>query len=214
MSALLLALPGATGLLRPAHVFPRFFRVGFARPVVSVSGYAFLVGVADLGARFLRHLAPSAVVTRVARLSRLLQVLDSVIRRVFVYVVDHIASANRVLGMHPVPHVDVPEDVPVFVDRRVQVPFLPGNTEEDAAIMGPRSCSASPVVVVLPAVGGRQLGARFRAGLPNPVVVGALPGAELRDELGGVVARELNAALRARSCGLHKADYTQVRKEA
>lgn len=213
MSEFLLALPGPPRLLRLAHVFSGFLRVGRASPVVPIAGYARSLGVADLGASFRRHHAPSAMVRRVMPLHRLLKIAQSVIRRVLVDVMDDVAASNRVVRVGPVPYVDVPEDVPILVDRRVQVSFALGNPDENAAVAS-RLCPASPVVVAASSVRVRQFRARLCAGLANSVVVSALPGAELRNELGRVVAREVNAALGARGCGLHITDYTQLRMGA
>lgn len=210
----MIALTLTSRPLSDPHVFPGFLRVGLPGPVVPVARYAFSLGRANLGPRFRRHRASSAVMSCVTRLNCFLQVPRAVIRRIFVDVVDDLATPDRVVRVGPVPDVDVPEDVSVLVHRRVQMTLTLGDPDEHATVAGARLCTAAPVVVVRSSIPGRQLGARLCAGVANSGVVGALPGAELRHKLRRVVAREVNTALGTRGRGLHKTDYTQPWMEA
>jgi hypothetical protein len=128
-------------------------------------------------------------------------------------VMDHIAWPYRVIRIGSVPHIDVPEDASVAIDRRVKMPLALRDSNGHAAVTGPRSRPTSPIVVVLCPVRCREFGARPCARCTSPGVIGALHRTELRDELRRVVPRELNTAPRTRSRRLHKTDYTQIQKE-
>ncbi len=153
---------------------------------------ASLLGGTHPRARFGSVPATQAMFSRMLGLGRFLQILQAVIRRILIEVVDHIAGQHRILRVRRVPHVLVALDVTVFAHRGMQVPLHIGDSDKYAALVaGP--LTSSPVGVGFTPDLLRDL--RFDLGGHAPRgLVGAGPGAAIGEFLGGVDPSERDSA--------------------
>ena len=142
-----------------------------------------------------------AVFPRMDRLLRLLQVLQSVVRRVLIDVVDHVPFPHRVVRVSGVPHVLVALYVSVFANRRVKVSFAERDANKHTSFVAD-PLAATPVGIALRPGSSRDLRSNLSSHAPwRPV--GARAGAVRGHAVCRVNASELSPAHRAFLRGFH-----------
>lgn len=180
--------------------------VGVAAARFSLTGAPGELDPAHQRSRLFGMTPPEPVLSCVPRLRCLLKILNAVIRRILVDVMDDIAITHRVLRVMQVPNVLVSLNVSVLTDGRMQVPFAQRNSNEYTPLVAdPRT--ATPVRVRFSGRGLRNLGLDlFRHATRGPVGTG--PGAVDGRLVGGVRPRKSNPASWAVFCCSHASNNT------